>query len=64
VYHDTEQSYLDFTLDVYEWTDSEGVSWWVVDWWKRYAPGVCGQEKAKKKRDAVEKAKEAIRRLA
>lgn len=58
MYRDTEQSYGDFTLDVYE-----GEGEWVVDWWKRSQADVCGQAKRQRRKDAVDMAKEQINKV-
>lgn len=57
MYRDTEQSYGDWTLDVYQ-VDDQGD--WHVDYWLRGHPHTGGMVSSRKKKDAMAMAKEAI----
>jgi len=55
MYRDTEQSYGDWTLDVYEANGQ-----WHCDYWHRSDPKRGGTKQSRKKSECVEQAKLAI----
>lgn len=56
MFRDSEQSYGDFTLDVYERLDRG----WQCDWWERGKPNNCGSVQADKRKVAIVTAKRII----
>ena len=60
MYRDTEQSYGEYTLDVYQ-SCVDGL--WVCEWWKRSYPEECGKIRSRRKQDAICAAKLAIEGL-
>ena len=59
MYRDTEQSYGDYTLDVFE--SADGVNW-ICSWWARSDPGRCGKTVNHRRKEAIRLAKEEIDR--
>lgn len=60
MYKDTEQSYLGYTLDVYQSVHTQE---WIVDWWRSGALEGRGSVRHKKRESALGEAKAKIRSL-
>jgi len=57
---DTEQSYCDWTLDVFQ---SVHDGRWCCDFWHRSKPYLCGSACAAKRREAISQAKAMIAKI-
>lgn len=57
---DTEQSYGDFTLDVYQSRIDDA---WICEWWHRGTPSIEGKVRARRRKEAIAIAKQEIEKV-
>lgn len=61
MYRDSEQSFGDYTFDVYMSCTHPGM--WICDWWLRSNPAINGEAKAMQRKQAVYIAEQQIKEL-